>query len=85
MHICPMLKEHLIVREWLQEIASPPIPPEASNGCWKFTKHTIMQNVRIGHAPREGPVSEMDSDMVNRSEGVTLAADDAVCASMLRL
>ncbi|KAH9475030.1 Nucleoporin nup107 [Psilocybe cubensis] len=71
------LKELLAVREWLQETAPVPTPPEANTGYWKFTKHTIMQGVRTGHGQREGLVSEMDPDAINRGDGAALAPDDA--------
>jgi len=69
------------VRDWLHETAPPPAPPEANTGYWKFTKHTIMQGIRTGHAQREGLVSEMDPDAVNRGDGAGLAADDSVSSS----
>ena len=37
-----------------------------------------MQNIRTGHALRDGFVSEMDPDAINRGDGVALASDDAV-------
>lgn len=74
----PTLSELFTVREWLQETAPAPTPPEANTGYWKFTKHTIMQGVRTGHGQREGLVSEMDPDAINRGEGAALAPDDAV-------
>ena len=79
----PLLTELMVVREWLQETAPAPAPPEANTGYWKFTKHTINQGVRTGHAPREGLVSDMDPDAVNRVDGAGLAADDAVSMSKL--
>ena len=36
-----------------------------------------MQSLRTGN-PRDGLVTEMDPDAVNRGDGATLAADDAV-------
>jgi hypothetical protein len=74
----PLLTELIVVREWLHDTAPPPSPPEANTGYWKFTKHTVMQNIRTGHAPRDGMVSEMDPDAVNRGDGAGLAPDDAV-------
>jgi len=44
-----------------------------------------MQAVRTGHAPRDGFVSEMDPDAVNRGAGAGLAADDAVSLSFCPL
>ncbi|PPQ84939.1 hypothetical protein CVT25_004452 [Psilocybe cyanescens] len=75
--VSPLLTELLVVREWLQETAPAPAPPEANTGYWKFTKHTIMQGVRTGHGQREGLVSEMDPDAINRGDGAALAPDDA--------
>ncbi|PPQ72703.1 hypothetical protein CVT24_012914 [Panaeolus cyanescens] len=76
-HTSTLLTELIVVREWLHETAPPPTPPEANTGYWKFTKHTITQGLRTGHAQREGMVSEMDPDAVNRGGGASLAADDA--------
>ena len=69
------------MREWLHETAPKPTPPEANTGYWKFTKHTVMQGLRTGHGQRDGLVSEMDPDAVNRGDGAALAADDAVSAT----
>ncbi|KAF9557921.1 hypothetical protein CPC08DRAFT_819621 [Agrocybe pediades] len=77
MNASPLLTELIAVREWLQETAPPPTPPEANTGYWKFTKHTVMQSLRTGHAQRDGLVSEMDPDAVNKGDGASLAADDA--------
>jgi nuclear pore complex protein Nup107 len=74
----PLLSELIVVREWLQETAPAPSPPEANTGYWKFTKHTVMQSLRTGNPQRDGLVTEMDPDAVNRGDGATLAADDAV-------
>jgi len=74
----PVLTELIVVREWLQETAPTPSPPEANTGYWKFTKHTIMQSLRTGHTQRDGLVTEMDPDAVNRGDGAALAADDTV-------
>jgi len=74
----PLLTELIVVREWLHDTAPPPSPPEANTGYWKFTKHTVMQNIRTGHTHRDGLVSEMDPDAVNRGDGAGLAVDDAV-------
>ena len=78
MEASPLLTELIVVREWLQETAPAPSPPEANTGYWKFTKHTIMQSLRTGHAQRDGLVTEMDPDAVNRGNGAALAADDTV-------
>ena len=61
----PVLTELIVVREWLQEPAPTPSPPEANTGYWKFTKHIIMQSLRTGHAQRDGLVMEMGPDVVN--------------------
>lgn len=78
MHASPLLSELVIVREWLHETASSPQHPEATTGYWKFTKHNVMQALRTGHGTREGLVTEFDPDAVNRGDGKSLAADDAV-------
>ncbi|KAF9071055.1 nuclear pore protein 84/107 [Rhodocollybia butyracea] len=72
----PVLTELIVVREWLQETAPPPMQPEATTGYWKFTKHNIMQTLRTGSNARAGYVKEMDPDAVNRGEGRSLATDD---------
>ena len=66
------------MREWLHETASPPLHPEATTGYWKFTKYSVMQALRTGQGTREGLVAEFDPDAVNRGDGKSLAADDAV-------
>ncbi|KAF9475041.1 hypothetical protein BDN70DRAFT_884207 [Pholiota conissans] len=73
----PLLSELFVIREWLQESAPAPARPEANTGYWKFTKHTIMQSMRTGQAPRDGLVSDMDPDATNREDGAGLAGDDA--------
>jgi nuclear pore complex protein Nup107 len=74
----PVLTELIVVREWLQETAPPPMQPEATTGYWKFTKHNIMQTLRTGSNARAGYVKEMDPDAVNRGDGRSLATDDLV-------
>lgn len=74
----PVLTELIVVREWLQDTAPPPMQPEATTGYWKFTKHNIMQGLRTGAGPRSGLVKEMDPDAVNRGDARSLAADDSV-------
>ncbi|KAE9401605.1 hypothetical protein BT96DRAFT_1018085 [Gymnopus androsaceus JB14] len=73
----PVLTELIVVREWLQDTAPPPMQPEATTGYWKFTKHNIMQGLRTGAGPRSGLVKEMDPDAVNRGDARSLAADDS--------
>ncbi|GAW01814.1 nuclear pore complex protein [Lentinula edodes] len=73
----PVLTELIVVREWLQDTAPPPMQPEATTGYWKFTKHNIMQGLRTGAGARHGLVKEMDPDAVNRGDGRSLAADDS--------
>ena len=80
MHASPLLAELVIVREWLHETASSPQHPEATTGYWKFTKHNVMQALRTGRGAREGLITEFDPDSVNRGDGKSLAADDAVSA-----
>ncbi|KAJ7272963.1 nuclear pore protein 84/107 [Mycena rebaudengoi] len=76
MNASPLLSELIVVREWLQDSAPPPQHPEATTGYWKFTKHSVMQSLRMGGATRDGLVKEMDPDAVNRGDGRMLAADD---------
>jgi nuclear pore complex protein Nup107 len=81
MNASPLLSELVVVREWLHETAPQPQHPETTTGYWKFTKHSVMQALRTGSG-RDGLVREMDPDAVNREEGRTLAADDAVCSPL---
>ena len=37
-----------------------------------------MQSIRTGQAQRDGLVSDMDPDAINRGDGAGLAGDDAV-------
>lgn len=83
MNASPLLSELIVIREWLQEAAPPPQHPEATTGYWKFTKHSVMQSLRTGNGQRDGLVKELDPDAVNREEGKSLAADDAVSAVLL--
>ncbi|KAJ6620333.1 107-domain-containing protein [Mycena sp. CBHHK59/15] len=76
MNASPLLSELIVVREWLQDTAPSPQHPEATTGYWKFTKHGVIQSLRMGGAPRDGLVKEMDPDAVNRGDGRMLAADD---------
>ena len=75
----PLLSALVVVREWLHDsaAASPPLDPGATNGYWTFTKHVVVQNLRMGSSVG-GVVSEMDPDAVNRGAGKALAVDDAV-------
>ncbi|RDB21680.1 hypothetical protein Hypma_011219 [Hypsizygus marmoreus] len=77
MNASPLLSELVVVREWLQETAPLPQHPEATTGYWKFTKHSVMQSLRMGAVHRDGLVKRMDPDAVNRDEGRGLASDDA--------
>jgi nuclear pore complex protein Nup107 len=83
MHASPLLSELVAVREWLQDTAPPPQHPEATTGYWKFTKHGVLQSLRLGGGARDGLVKEMDPDVVNRGDGRMLAADDTVSGSCL--
>ncbi len=82
MDTSPLFAELVVVREWLQDTAPLPPAPEANTGYWKFTKHNVMQSLRMGNN-RDGLVREMDPDAVNREEGKSLASDDAVRPSSL--
>jgi nuclear pore complex protein Nup107 len=78
MNSSPLLLELVIVREWLQETAPPPQHPEANNGYWKFTKHSVMQSLRTGNTHRDNLVKDMNPDAISKEEGRGLAADDVV-------
>ena len=67
MHASPLLSELIIVCEWLRETAPPPQHPEVATGYWKFTKHNVMQGLRMGAGPREGLVKELDPDAVKEA------------------
>ncbi|KAG5649870.1 hypothetical protein H0H81_001707 [Sphagnurus paluster] len=77
MNASPLLSELVVVREWLHETAPLPQHPEATTGYWKFTKHSVMQSLRMGAVNRDGLVKKMDPDAVSRDEGRGLASDDA--------
>lgn len=76
----PLLKELVIVREWLHDNAPTPRPPEAATGYWKFTRLRLEQARRINNSPDvDKLVIELDPDAGNREDnGRVLAADDAV-------
>lgn len=76
----PLLKELVIVREWLHDNAPRPRPPEAATGYWKFTRLRLEQARRINNSPDvDKLVIELDPDAGNREDnGRVLAADDAV-------
>jgi len=74
----PLFEELLIIRDWLQDIAPCPPPTEATTGYWKFTKHSVLQSLRMGNN-RDGLVRQMDPDAVNRGDQKMLASEDAVC------
>ena len=80
----PLLSALVVVREWLHDSAatSPPLDPGATNGYWTFTRHVVVQNLRMGSSTG-GTVSEMDPDAVNRGTGKALAVDDAVGCGIL--
>ncbi|KAJ8474879.1 hypothetical protein ONZ45_g15800 [Pleurotus djamor] len=72
-----LLKELVVVREWLHDTAPPPSPSDATTGYWKFTKHSLLQAIRTAGGSRDGLVKEMDPDVVNKGDGRALASDDA--------
>lgn len=74
MHASRLLAELVVVREWLHETAPQPASVDATTGYWKFTKHQLMQALRMNKTPGLGG---MDPDAVNREEEGTLAPDDA--------
>jgi len=74
----PLFEELLIIRDWLQDIAPCPPPMEATTGYWKFTKHSVLQSLRMGN-DRDGLIRQMDPDAVNRGDQKMLASEDAVC------
>lgn len=82
MNSSPLLSELIVVREWLHDTAPTPQHPEATTGYWKFTKHNLLQSMRTGTGHRDGLVKEMDPDAVNREDGKSLAADDAVSENL---
>jgi nuclear pore complex protein Nup107 len=76
MSASPLLTELVVVREWLQESSPLPQKPEATTGYWKFTKHGVMQSLRLGRST--ALVGELDPDAPSREEAKMLAAEDAV-------
>jgi hypothetical protein len=85
MNASPLLTELVVVREWLQETAPQPSNPEAITGYWRFTKHGLMQTLRMqglsGAGERDGLVKHLDPDAPFREKPKILAADDAVSHS----
>ena len=86
----PLLKELVIVREWLHDNAPAPRPPEAATGYWKFTRLRLEQSRRInvgvgvGIGDAEKLVTELDPDAGNREDnGRVLAAEDAVSGVLI--
>lgn len=77
MNASPLLSELVAIREWLQETAALPLPPEAATGYWKFTKYSVMQSLRTAAGNRDGLVKKMDPDVLSREDGRGLASDDA--------
>ncbi|GJE90630.1 nuclear pore complex protein [Phanerochaete sordida] len=74
MHASRLLEELVVVREWLHDTAPTPASVDATTGYWKFTKHQVMQALRMNKA---AGLSGMDPDAVNREEDENLAPDDA--------
>ncbi|EKM50986.1 uncharacterized protein PHACADRAFT_177673 [Phanerochaete carnosa HHB-10118-sp] len=74
MHASRLLAELVVVREWLHDTAPPPASVDATTGYWKFTKHQVMQALRMN---KSAGLSGMDPDAINREEGGNLAPDDA--------
>lgn len=75
MHASRLLSELVVVREWLHDTAPQPPSIDATTGYWKFTKHQIMQNLRLN---KPNSLDGMDPDAINRDENGALAPDDAV-------
>lgn len=75
MHASRLLSELVVVREWLHDTAPRPSTIDATTGYWKFTKHQLMQSLRMGETPS---LEAMDPDAINREEGSALAPDDSV-------
>ncbi|THH10924.1 hypothetical protein EW145_g992 [Phellinidium pouzarii] len=75
----PLLKELVVVREWLHDSAPAPHPPEAATGYWKVTRLRLQQAQRTGDKKNfETLVTELDPDAGNREDnGRVLSADDA--------
>jgi nuclear pore complex protein Nup107 len=88
-HVSPFLEELMIVREWVQDIAPVPQNPGAAAGYWSTTKHAatgaMFTNIG-GTAAKDGLVTALDPDVVNRTEGRThLSVDDTVSPDLLGL
>ncbi|KAI0086032.1 nuclear pore protein 84/107 [Irpex rosettiformis] len=75
MHSSRLLTELVVVREWLHDTAPEPPALDATTGYWKFTKHQMMQNLRLH---KQNSLSGMDPDAVNKGDGGLLAPDDVV-------
>ena len=75
MHASRLLTELIVVREWLHDTAPQPPAVDATTGYWKFTKHQVMQSLRMN---KPASLNSMDPDAINREEPGTLTPDDIV-------
>ncbi|KAI5891471.1 uncharacterized protein SCHCODRAFT_02629191 [Schizophyllum commune H4-8] len=72
----PMLRELVVIREWVQDFAPPPPRVEPTTGYLKGTKNALAQAARMGAAPPEWRVQTLDPDATHHGDEKTLDPDD---------
>ena len=80
----PMLRELVVIREWVQDFAPPPPRPESTTGYLRGTKNALAQAARMGAPPPEWRVQTLDPDATHHGDEKTLDPDDMVrCRGVL--
>ncbi|KAI4519168.1 hypothetical protein K525DRAFT_258749 [Schizophyllum commune Loenen D] len=72
----PMLRELVVIREWVQDFAPPPPRVEPTTGYLKGTKNALAQAARMGAALPEWRVQTLDPDATHHGDEKTLDPDD---------
>ncbi|KAL1757022.1 nuclear pore protein 84/107 [Schizophyllum commune] len=72
----PMLRELVVIREWVQDFAPPPPRPESTTGYLRGTKNALAQAARMGAPPPEWRVQTLDPDATHHGDEKTLDPDD---------
>ncbi|KAL1742723.1 nuclear pore protein 84/107 [Schizophyllum fasciatum] len=72
----PMLRELVVIREWVQDFAPPPPRPSPNTGYLRGTKNALAQAARMGAPPPEWRVSTLDPDATHHGDEKTLDPDD---------
>jgi nuclear pore complex protein Nup107 len=78
-HHSPVLTEHIVTREWLQDTAPTPQTIESATAYWNFTRLNLLHAQTLGVARSQvNLVKELDPDMINREPSSMLETEDAV-------